>query len=71
MYKDVLEKRYGISNCCPEELMKWEIKKELLDLAVLVNPDYTCQPAANCGCPSTSSCGCASYLPTTNITCNS
>lgn len=71
MYKDVLEKRYGISNCCPDELMKWEIKKELLDLAVLVNPDYTCQPEANCGCPSPSSCGCGSYLPTRNITCNS
>lgn len=71
MYKDVLERRYGISNCCPDELMKWEIKKELLDLAVLVNPDYTCEPQANCGCPSPSSCGCGGYTPTRNITCNS
>lgn len=50
MYKDVLERRYGISNCCPDELMKWEIKKELLQLAVLVNPDYTCLTQPDCGC---------------------
>jgi hypothetical protein len=51
MYKDVMEKRYGISNCCPDELMKWEIKKEILDLEVLVNPDYVCQPDNSCCTP--------------------
>ena len=63
MYKDVLEKRYGISNCCPEELMKWEIKHEMLMLDALVNPDYTCQPDNSCCAPSTptcNSCGCSS-----------
>ena len=54
MYKDVMEKRYGISNCCPDELMKWEIRKEMLDLDVLIDPDYTCLPATNCGCCSPS-----------------
>lgn len=59
MYKDVLEKRYGISNCCPEELMKWEIKHEMLMLDSLINPDYTCQPTTNCGCPQPTTCSCS------------
>ena len=60
MYKDVLKKRYGISSCCDEEILKWEIKKELLDLDILVNPDYTCAPDNPCGCPTATSCGCSS-----------
>jgi hypothetical protein len=51
MYKDVLQKRYGISNCCDEDLLKWHIKYEMLMLDILVNPDYTCTPANNCNCP--------------------
>lgn len=57
MYKDVLENRYGIANCCPEELMKWEIKHEMLMLDVLVNPDYTCATTNTCNCPSICNCG--------------
>jgi hypothetical protein len=59
MYKDALEKRYGISNCCPEELMKWEIKHEMLMLDSLINPDYTCAPPVNCGCPQPTTCNCS------------
>jgi hypothetical protein len=59
MYKDVLEQRYGISNCCPEELMKWEIKHEMLMLDSLVNPDYSCQPPIDCGCPQPTTCNCS------------
>lgn len=59
MYKQVLEERYGISNCCPEELMKWEIKHEMLMLDSLVNPDYDCQPPIDCGCPQPTTCGCS------------
>lgn len=51
MYKDVLAERYGISNCCPEEDMKWIIKHEMLMLDVLVNPDYECTPISTCACP--------------------
>jgi hypothetical protein len=51
MYKDVLQQRYGISNCCPEDLMKWEIKHEMLILDILVNPDYNCLPDSTCDCP--------------------
>jgi hypothetical protein len=57
MYKDALQKRYGISNCCPEDLMKWEIKHEMLMLDVLVNPDYVCGPANTCGCSEPCNCG--------------
>ena len=63
MYKDVLEKRYGISNCCPEELIKWEIKHEMLMLDALVNPDYICQAISSCCEPIVNvcgSCGCQS-----------
>jgi hypothetical protein len=64
LYKQVLELRYGISNCCPEEDARWLLKKEIIDLQALVDPDYTCTHLS-CGCaPSTCSCG------TTN-TCNS
>ncbi len=35
---------------CPDELMKWEIRKEMLELDVLINPDYTCLPQPDCGC---------------------
>jgi hypothetical protein len=53
MYKDVLEQRYGIANCCPDELMRWEIKHEMLMLDILVNPNYVCQGVSGCGCNET------------------
>jgi hypothetical protein len=70
MYKDVLERRYGISNCCPEDLMKWEIKHEMLMLDVLINPDYTCAVSNTCGCPQPCDCGYLS-LTVSSSTCNS
>jgi hypothetical protein len=68
MYKDALSKRYGITNCCPEELTKWLIKHEMLMLEVLVNPDYECSPTNTCGCPQPCDCGYIS-MTTTNTTC--
>ena len=53
MYKDVLAERYGIANCCPDELMKWEIKHEMLMLEILINPNYICQGVTGCGCNET------------------
>lgn len=61
MYKQVLSERYGISNCCPEEDMKWIIKHEMLMLDILVNPDYDCPVTSDCGCPTT----CCTTLNTT------
>jgi len=59
-YKKVLELRYGISNCCPEEDEKWLIKKELIELQALTDPDYTCDQIADCCGNSTSHCSCNS-----------
>jgi hypothetical protein len=57
LYKQVLQRRYGISNCCPDEDNRWLLKKEIIDLAALVDPDYTCAPNNTCNCPP-SNCGC-------------
>ena len=67
LYKSVLELRYGISNCCPEEDNKWLIKKELIDLEALRDPEYMCE-VNTCNCPP-STCGCS--CGTTLRTCNS
>jgi hypothetical protein len=60
MYKIVLEKRYGITNCCPEDDHKWMVKKELIDLQALKDPDYEC-----------SECGCNDHLSNNCSTCKS
>ena len=65
MYKKVLEQRYGISNCCPEDDSKWLIKKELIDLAGLVDPNYICTTIQSC-CNESPNCGCTPLK-----TCNS
>ena len=59
-YKSVLELRYGISNCCPEEDEKWLIKKELIELQALTDPNYTCDPLTDCCGKQTSQCSCNS-----------
>ncbi len=56
LYKQVLELRYGITNCCPEEDQQYIIKKQLIDLKALVNPDYTCA-TPSCGCNTGCNCG--------------
>jgi hypothetical protein len=67
LYKEVMRLRYGMSNCCPEDDEKWLIKKELIDLAALVDPNYICTPVQTCGCaPSSCGCGCSSTLKTCN-----
>jgi hypothetical protein len=49
LYKDVLADRYGIvTNCSDKESRKWEIKKELLNLAAITDPDYDCPPITGC-----------------------
>ena len=52
LYKKALELRYGISNCCPEEDEKWLIKKELIELQALTDPDYPCDHLPDCSCNS-------------------
>ena len=56
LYKVVLNLRYGITNCCPEEDAKWLLKKQIIDLQALMDPNYSCV-VDTCGCPP-ASCGC-------------
>lgn len=55
MYKVVLEKRYGITNCCPDEDHRWLVQKELIDLQALKDPNYNC-PDCPCSCNSGKTC---------------
>ena len=68
-YKQVMRLRYGISNCCPEDEEKWLIKKELIDLVALIDPDYICRPVTSCCGQTLTSCGCGCNQ--TLKTCNS
>jgi len=60
MYKQVLELRYGISNCCPEEDQQYIVQKELIDLAALNDPAYPCAKNS-CGC--SNDCDCSTAEP--------
>jgi hypothetical protein len=55
MYRVVLEKRYGITNCCPDEDDRWLIQKELIDLQALKDLNYNC-PDCPCSCNSGKTC---------------
>jgi len=55
-YKKALEGRYGISNCCPEELQDWTLKKTLIEMQALKDPHYKCQSQTKCSCGNTSTC---------------
>jgi len=55
LYKIALEKRYGITNCCPEDDDKWLIKKELIDLQALKDPNYNCKECT-CSCTPVNTC---------------
>lgn len=66
MYKQVLELRYGISNCCPEEDEQYIVQKELIDLAALYDPAYPCS-TNSCGCSNDCNCSTAEPVcPTTS-----
>ena len=50
LYKIALEKRYGITNCCPDDDDQALIQKELIDLQALKDPNYKCEECkCNCG----------------------
>jgi hypothetical protein len=69
LYKQVMRLRYGLTNCCPEDDEKWLIKKELIDLDALRDPDYICKPTTSCCNQPITSCGCD--CNSTLKTCNS
>ena len=60
-YKQVLYLRYGISDCCPDDTDKWLIKKELIDLDALRDPNYICSVSTCCCAPAP--CSCTSPIP--------
>lgn len=54
IYSVVKKRRYGISSCCEEDVQKWTIKKQLLDLRAIYDPTLcvTCPPVTCCTpCP--------------------
>jgi hypothetical protein len=57
LYKQVLQLRYGISNCCPEDDENIIIKKEVIDLQALNDPDYSCALSSSCCGPAQCGCG--------------
>lgn len=60
LYKQVLQQRYGIANCCPDDDQKWLLKMELTDLKSMLDPNYVCELPDACCSPSP--CGCATCV---------
>ena len=50
IYKQVVSKIYGVTTCCGDDDYKWEIRKELIELKAIEDPNYTCQLTGTCGC---------------------
>lgn len=65
VYRNMLVQRYGIDPCCAEDDIRWEIKKELIALKAIEDPDYTCQLLTDCGC-TTAAAGLTPCTPPTN-----
>lgn len=49
-YDQMLITRYGITMCCNEPIEKWDIKKQLLDLRAIYDPDL-CKNTFETCCP--------------------
>lgn len=63
MYRQVMVEAYGITPCCGEDDIKFEIKYELIKLKAITDPDYNCLPSTTCEC-STSVSGLSQNCPT-------
>jgi hypothetical protein len=50
IYMQVMVDKYGIEPCCGDDSYKWEIKKELIELKAIEDPDYVCMYLDPCGC---------------------
>lgn len=57
LYKQVLQLRYGISNCCPDDDEKLLLKKEVIDLQSANDPDFNCTLPTSCCAPAQCGCG--------------
>ena len=47
-YRKMLKVRYGISTCCEEDLEKWTIKKQILDLRSIYDPNLCVSSIVPC-----------------------
>lgn len=47
VHKEMAVQRYGVSTCCEEDKLKWEIKKWLIDLGSIYDPSL-CQTVICC-----------------------
>jgi hypothetical protein len=47
--------RYGITPCCGEDDIRWEIRNEIVKLKAIKDPDYNCTQAINCECTTSNS----------------
>jgi hypothetical protein len=50
IYKQVVSMLYGITTCCGEDSYRWEIRKELIELKAIQDPNYICELTGTCGC---------------------
>lgn len=53
MYRQVMVDAYGIEPCCGDDDVKWQIKKELIELKAITDPDYNCLNLDSCACTTT------------------
>ena len=51
VYNAMLVKRYGITVCCEEDLNTWDIKKQLMDLDILKDPNMCKSTLCDCKAP--------------------
>lgn len=61
VYAVLLSKKYGLETCCTEDLQKWDIKKELVDLTNKKDTYIPCCEACSSNCSSStcnSNCSC-------------
>lgn len=61
VYRDIMVQAYGITPCCGEDDHRWTIRKELIELKAIQDPNYICL-ALGCGC-TTSTQGLTPCIP--------
>jgi hypothetical protein len=55
VYRQIMVERYGITPCCGEDDIRWEIRNEIVKLKAIKDPDYNCTQAINCECTTSNS----------------
>jgi len=51
VFNEVAKLRFGITVCCDQDVDKWDIKKELLELKALYDPDFCICSSTTCDEP--------------------